>query len=155
VADERRVVTGLRAVAVFEAAKGLLVMLVGLGLFSLIHRDVEQVAESVVRHLHLNPARHYPRIFLQAAARLTDARLWILASGAFAYAVLRGVEAWGLWRARPWAEWLAILSGALYLPVELYEIVHRPTPLKAVILVVNAGIVAYVAYVRHAERHHR
>jgi uncharacterized membrane protein (DUF2068 family) len=155
VADQRRVVTGLRAVAVFEAAKGLLVMLVGLGLLSLIHRDVEQVAESVVRHLHLNPARHYPRIFLQAAGRLTDARLWMLASGAVAYAILRGVEAWGLWRARPWAEWVAIVSGALYLPVELYELVHRPTPLKAVILAVNAGIVAYVAYVRLAERHHR
>jgi uncharacterized membrane protein (DUF2068 family) len=150
VSDERRIVAGLRAVAAFEGAKGLLVLLVGLGLFSLMHRDVEHIAESVVRHLHLNPARHYPRVFLEAAGRMTDARLWMLASGAFAYALVRGVEAYGLWRARPWAEWFAIASGLLYLPVELYDLIRRPTAVMVVILLVNTGIVSYVAYVRLA-----
>src|SRR5512144_295848 len=103
--------SGIRTVAVLEAAKGALVMAAGLGLLSLLHRDVQHAAEAVVRHLHLNPARHYPRVFLEAAARTTDRRLWLLASGAFAYTVVRGVEAYGLWRARAWAEWFAILSG--------------------------------------------
>jgi len=95
--------TGLRTVAALEAAKGILVMLAGLGLLSLLHHDVQSLAESVVRHLHLNPAREYPRVFIEAATRLTDARLWLLASGAFAYAVVRGVEAYGLWRAGGWS----------------------------------------------------
>jgi uncharacterized membrane protein (DUF2068 family) len=135
-------------VAAFEAAKGLLVMATGLGLLSLLHHDVQRAAESVVRHLHLNPARHYPRVFLEAAAQLTDTRLWLLASGAFAYAVVRGVEAYGLWRARAWAEWFAILSGAVYLPIEIYELIHRATAPKAVVLLVNVGIVGYVCYIR-------
>lgn len=134
--------------AAFEAAKGLLVMATGLGLLSLLHHDVQRAAESVVRHLHLNPARHYPRVFLEAAAQLTDTRLWLLASGAFAYAVVRGVEAYGLWRARAWAEWFAILSGAVYLPIEIYELIHRATAPKAVVLLVNVGIVGYVCYIR-------
>jgi uncharacterized membrane protein (DUF2068 family) len=135
-------------VAAFEAAKGLLVMATGLGLLSLLHHDVQRAAESVVRHLHLNPARHYPRVFLEAAAELTDTRLWLLASGAFAYAVVRGVEAYGLWRARAWAEWFAILSGAVYLPIEIYELIHHATAPKAVVLLVNVGIVGYVCYIR-------
>jgi uncharacterized membrane protein (DUF2068 family) len=135
-------------VAAFEAAKGLLVMATGLGLLSLLHHDVQRAAESVVRHLHLNPARHYPRVFLEAAAQLTDTRLWLLALGAFAYAVVRGVEAYGLWRARAWAEWFAILSGAVYLPIEIYELIHRATAQKAVVLLVNVGIVGYVCYIR-------
>ncbi len=134
--------------AAFEAAKGLLVMATGLGLLSLLHHDVQRAAESVVRHLHLNPARHYPRVFLEAAAQLTDARLWLLASGAFAYAVVRGVEAYGLWSARAWAEWFAILSGAVYLPIEIYELIHHATAPKAVVLLVNVGIVGYVCYIR-------
>ncbi len=134
--------------AAFEAAKGLLVMATGLGLLSLLHHDVQRAAESVVRHLHLNPARHYPRVFLEAAAQLTDTRLWLLASGAFAYAVVRGVEAYGLWRARAWAEWFAILSGAVYLPIEIYELIHHATAPKAVVLLVNVGIVGYVCYIR-------
>lgn len=134
--------------AAFEAAKGLLVMATGLGLLSLLHHDVQRAAESVVRHLHLNPARHYPRVFLEAAAELTDTRLWLLASGAFAYAVVRGVEAYGLWSARAWAEWFAILSGAVYLPIEIYELIHHATAPKAVVLLVNVGIVGYVCYIR-------
>jgi len=135
-------------VAAFEAAKGLLVMVTGFGLLSLLHHDVQRAAESVVRHLHLNPARHYPRVFLEAAAQVTDARLWLLASGAFAYAVVRGVEAYGLWRARVWAEWFAILSGAIYLPIEIFELTRHASALKMVVLLVNAGIVGYVGYVR-------
>jgi len=144
-------VTGLRTVATFEAAKGVLVMVVGLGLLSLVHHDVQSVAESVVRHLHLNPARRYPRVFLEASARVTDARLWLLATGAFAYAAIRGIEAYGLWHALHWAEWFAILSGAIYLPVEIYELAHRPTAPKAAVLLVNLGIVAYVSWVRYRD----
>jgi uncharacterized membrane protein (DUF2068 family) len=150
--SQRPTVVGLRTVAVFEAAKGLLVLAAGLGLLSLLHRDVQQAAESVVRHLHLNPARHYPRVFIEAATRVTDARLWLLASGAFAYGVVRGIEAYGLWRARAWATWLAILSGVIYLPIEIYELLHHATTLKAVVLLINVGIVGYVSYVRLAER---
>jgi uncharacterized membrane protein (DUF2068 family) len=145
---QRATMAGLRTVASFEATKGILVMAVGLGLLSLIHHDVQRTAEAVVRHLHLNPARHYPRVFIEAAARVSDARLWLLASGAFAYAVVRGVEAYGLWRARVWAEWVAILSGAIYLPIETYALVHHATAVKAIVLLVNVAIVGCVAYVR-------
>jgi uncharacterized membrane protein (DUF2068 family) len=138
----------LRTVAAFEAAKGLVVMLVGFGLLSLVHHDVQRAAESIVRHLHMNPARHMPRVFLDAAGRMTDKRLWLLAAGAFAYSAVRMAEAYGLWRARPWAEWLAILSGGLYVPVEIYELWRHPTRIKAAILAVNLGIVLYVAWVR-------
>lgn len=54
----------VQIVALFEGAKGALVLLTGLGLLALIHRNVHQVAEQLVRHLHFNPARQYPRIFL-------------------------------------------------------------------------------------------
>ena len=143
----RTAATGLRTVATFEAAKGFLVMAAGVGLLSLLHQDVQQAAESAVRHLHLNPAHYYARAFIEAATRLTDTRLWLLACGAFAYALTRGVEAYGLWRARVWGEWLAILSGTLYLPIEIYALVHHATALKAAVLVITVGIVAYVAYV--------
>jgi uncharacterized membrane protein (DUF2068 family) len=135
-------------VAAFEAGKGLLVLASGLGLLSLLHRDVQHAAESIVKHLHLNPARHYPRIFLEAAGRVNDRRLWWMAAGAFAYATVRGVEAYGLWRARVWAEWVAILGGALYLPIEIYGLVEHATAVKLVVFLVNLGIVAYVVSVR-------
>src|SRR5215813_2704130 len=143
---------GLRTIAVLEAAKGGLVLLVGVGLLSLLHRDVGLMAAHLVQRIHLNPARRYPFIFLQAAARVTDAKLWALAGGAIAYAALRFIEAYGLWHRRVWAEWFALLSGGLYLPVELYEFVKRPTGLRLGIFLVNAAIVLYLLSCRFAAR---
>ena len=144
----RTTLAGVRAVAIFEAAKGLLVLAVGLGLLTLLHHDLQRAAESLVRHLHLDPARHYPRIFLKAASRLNDRRLTLLAVGAFAYAVLRFVEAYGLWYVRHWAEWVAIISTGLYLPVELFELVQRATAVRAFVFISNLLIVAGMLYVR-------
>jgi uncharacterized membrane protein (DUF2068 family) len=148
--DTTAPLVGLRAIAVFEAAKGALVLLVGVGLLSLLHRDAGAVAAQLVRRLHLNPARHYPMIFLQAAATVTDAKLWALAAGATAYATVRFIEACGLWQRRVWAEWFALLSTSLYLPVELYELVEHRTPTAAVVLLSNTLIVLYLLYCRLA-----
>ena len=77
-----RLSQGIRLVALFEAAKGALILLAGFGLLALVHRDLQHVADEVVRRFHLNPARHYPRIFIEAAGKATDARLWLLAGAA-------------------------------------------------------------------------
>jgi uncharacterized membrane protein (DUF2068 family) len=140
---------GLKAVAIFEAFKGLAVILAGIGLLAFIHRDIQAFAERLVIHLHLNPARHYPRVFIEAAGRLTDANLWMLAAGALAYSTLRFAEAFGLWRARPWAEWIGIVSGGVYLPAEVFELIRRPTPLKAGLLILNAALVIYLSIIRY------
>jgi uncharacterized membrane protein (DUF2068 family) len=61
------------------------------------------------------------------------------------------VEAHGLWRGRTWAQWFAIVAGGIYLPVEIYEIARHATVIKAVVLLINLGIVGCVAYVRLVE----
>jgi uncharacterized membrane protein (DUF2068 family) len=142
------IAAGVRVVAMFEALKGTLVLVAGFGLLSLVHRDLEDLAERLVQHSHLNPASHYPRVFVEAASQMNDSRLRTLAALAFAYSVVRFVEAYGLWHMRAWAEWFAILSGCLYLPVELYELLERPTHLRGLVLFFNAVIVAYLLYVR-------
>jgi uncharacterized membrane protein (DUF2068 family) len=106
---------GLRTVAILEGMKGLFVLGAGLGVLSLVHRDVQAIADKVVRHFHLNPASRYPHIFLEAAAQVTDASLWLLAMIALLYALARFVEAYGLWYRRRWAQWFALVTGALYL----------------------------------------
>lgn len=150
----RELTAGLRVVALFEALKGTLTLVAGFGLLSLVHRDLEDLAERLVRHSHLNPASHYPRIFIEAAARTDDARLRTLAAMAFAYTVVRFVEAYGLWHARAWAEWFAIISGGLYLPVEAYELITHPTLIRAGVLFFNTLIVAYMLYIRLSSKGH-
>jgi uncharacterized membrane protein (DUF2068 family) len=138
---------GPRIVSIFEAAKGLIVLLAGFGLLRYVHRDLHLAAERLVRHFHLNPASRYPGIFLDLADHVTDAQLWLLALSALAYAVVRFVEAYGLWQDRRWAEWFGLLMGGIYVPIELFEIARGETWPKAVLLIVNAGIVEYLSVI--------
>jgi uncharacterized membrane protein (DUF2068 family) len=149
------VARGVRVVAVFEALKGALVLSAGLGLLSLLHHDLQAVAERLVRHSHLNPAHRYPRIFIEAASHTNDSRLQSLAALAFLYAAVRFVEAYGLWRMRVWAEWFAIIAGAVYLPVEVYEIFRRATWMRGMVVLTNLLIVAYLVNVRLLSRRRR
>ena len=63
-----------------------------------------------------------------------------------AYALLRFAEAYALWSGRRWGEWLAALSGAIYVPLEVYELMRRASAIKAAALVLNAAVVAYMCY---------
>ena len=143
---------GVRWVALIEAAKGAVVLLAGFGLLALIHEDVQTLAEMLVGRLHLDAARKYPRIFIDAASHMTDARLWLLAGLAMFYACARLVEAYGLWRGRRWAEWFALATASIYMPFEILAITHRVTWIRVLALVVNAMVVGYMAYVLYGVR---
>ncbi|MCE1244310.1 DUF2127 domain-containing protein [Oryzomicrobium sp.] len=137
---------GLRAIAAMEALKGALVLIAGFGLLSLLHQDAQSVAEHLVHHLHLNPARRTPRIFLELASHVTDQRLWGLAALAALYASLRFLEAFGLWRGYAWAEWLGAVSGGIYVPLEVIELARHATALKFATLGFNLVVVVYLAW---------
>lgn len=147
-----RQLKALRAVASLELAKGLIVMLAGFGVLKLRHHDVWGVADSLLSLLHINPDRHYARVFLDWADEVTDTKLLVIAIVAMAYSLLRFSEAYGLWRERAWAEWLALVSGALYVPFEVWDLVHKPSWIRAGVLAVNLLVVAYMAYLRIEER---
>jgi uncharacterized membrane protein (DUF2068 family) len=153
--DQTSSAAGLRTIAVFEAMKGLLVLLLGVGALTMLHKDLEQAVEGLLLHLHLNPDRRLSHAILHAASRMTDGSLWGIAAAAVAYASVRFTEAWGLWHRRVWAEWFALLSGMLYLPWEIVKIIEKPNRIHAAMLLGNLMILAYMAHLRfraHRER---
>ena len=137
---------GIRIVAIMEAAKGILVLAGGFGLLTLLHRDVQAVALELISRLHLNPSKRYPTIFIDAASKMTDVRLWQLAWFALVYSTLRLIEAYGLWRERRWAEWVALVSGGIYLPIEVFEVIQKQSIFRVGTLIVNLIVVAWMAY---------
>jgi uncharacterized membrane protein (DUF2068 family) len=82
------------------------------------------------------------------ANRATDKTLWVPAIGALVDATVRSIEAFGLWRGREWAQWFALLSGALYLPGELYSLVRHLSSLKWGVLVTNAAVLLFMLILR-------
>ena len=120
-------------------------LLAASGLLALVHRNLNDLAAQLVAYSHLNPASKYPHIFLDAVSHLQERRLVWLAVGAATYAVFRLVEAYGLFWERAWAEWLAVVSGGVYVPVEIVELVRKPSLLGFVVLAINVAVVAVMA----------
>jgi uncharacterized membrane protein (DUF2068 family) len=146
--DERSSHAALRAIATVEILKGIGVLLIGLGLLRLLHKNLQLEAISLLIHLHINPDSRLPQAFLNAAANVTSGRLWLYAGACATYAAVRFTEGYGLWHSRVWAEWFALLSGALYLPWELIKLVEHPSPLHWGLILINLAVIAYMAYIR-------
>jgi len=147
---------GLRIVAGMEAMKGVLVLLAGCGLLSVIHKDLHLAAVHLVQALHFNPAKHYPSIFIDTADRVSDLQLWMLAISALLYSIIRFVEAYGLWRQMQWAEWFGLLSGGMYIPLEIFEASREFTWPRITVLLVNLGVVGYLGdALLKSRKHHK
>jgi uncharacterized membrane protein (DUF2068 family) len=150
--NQRRV---LRAVAALEFFKGVFVVLMGICAIALVHKDAWLIAESLLARLHISTDHRSAQIFLDFADSVTDARLWAAVRIAFAYAALRFTEAYGLWNARTWAEWVALVSGALLLPLEVRQLFRGITFFRSALLVGNLAIVVYMLYVILENRRER
>jgi uncharacterized membrane protein (DUF2068 family) len=142
-----RLQKGIHAVAVFEAVKGALVLAAGFGLLRLLHKDAHMIACEFITHIHLNPVQKYPKIFIHLADNISDSKLWFFASLALIYSAFRFIEGYGLWKEKTWAEWLAVISGTIYLPVEFYEIWVKVSFVRILALAANIVVVGVVAYV--------
>jgi uncharacterized membrane protein (DUF2068 family) len=146
IARERRAAlnAGLRTVALFEAVKGTLALFAAGGLFYLIPHDLRRIAIELVGRLHLNAGKSYPNVFVRILEDTSNAQLWVIGGLVVGYALVRFVEAYGLWRSRRWAEWLAAVSGAIYVPFELYELSRGISGIKLAALAANLAVVGFM-----------
>ena len=135
----------LRCIALFEAAKGLLALAATCGIISLRHTDLQAVTVAFLLRHGIDPARHHTRLFIESVANATRHNLREIAAVGFAYALIRMVEAYGLWRGKHWAEWFAVISAGIYLPLELQHFAHRASILSMGVIVFNLVIVLYLA----------
>lgn len=135
----------LRSIALFEAVKGALVVAAACGLLSLRHTDLHAATDAFLLRHGINPERHYMRLFIEGVARATNHHVGEIAAIGFAYALVRFVEAYGLWREKHWAEWFAVISAGIYLPLELTHFGSHPSFFNAGVILVNMLIILYLA----------
>ena len=139
---------GLRSIAVFETIKGLLGLAAAIAILTMAHKDISDIAERAMNALHINTESRIADWIFHATDRATPRSLILIAVGGFVYAAIRFAEAYGLWHAKVWAEWFALVSGCLYLPLEVWELARHANWFKWAILGMNLIIVIYIAVIR-------
>lgn len=140
-ADDRGA-RGIRAIALFEAAKGVLSTALAAALLAIGPDALQQRIAYVMALLRLIPDDGSRPSLLDA---ISPESLHIAVAVLAAYAAMRLIEGWGLWRHRIWASWLGCIGAALYVPFEVYALWRHPDWLTWGVLLLNLLIIAVLA----------
>ena len=136
----------LRTIALYKLIKVLLLLAVAYGELRL--RDAS-IAAKLLSWAQARPYGLEHRIVTQLLewfSGLSVSRVNALRIVTLGYAAVFAVEGVGLWMQKRWAEWLTTIITASLIPLEAWEMFLRPTIGKALILLANAAIVAYLAW---------
>ena len=131
-------------IALFKLVKALMLIAVGIGALRLLHKDVGSVVEHWVEVLRVDPDNHYVHSLMVKLFRVTPKQLEAVSVGTFFYAALLLTEGVGLLLRKHWAEYFTVITTALLIPLEVFEMVKHLTAMKAVVLLINVAIVVYL-----------
>ena len=142
-----------------KIVKGTLLLLVALGVYSLAGKDLGDLFDQFLRHVHLDPENKFFSAIGDRLDTVTPANVKLVASGTFllgAFLLTCGV---GLACRAHWAIWVVIGESAFFVPVEIYELVRRPSYELLLVLAVNVLVVCYLFFnrqrlFRHHHNHH-
>lgn len=138
--------TVLRTVAVFKLLKAAALILTGIGILKLLHKDVATTLQHWVAVVGFDPGHRFVGEAIERATAMPHQRILDLGIVSFIYAGLFITEGVGLWRMKRWAEWFTVIITGSLVPIEVYEIVHRPTALRIAVLLINVAVVIYLLW---------
>ena len=154
----------LYVIIAIKLLKGLLFVSLAVVAYTLSDNDLPAEYRHLLQHLRLNPERRFWADLAVQVGHLTEANVLWAAAGTLVYSLFSLVEGVGLMFRISWAGWLAIGESAFFIPIEIYDLVHRTLPEQPrpghtvtvlVILGLNILIVWYLFQNRHRLfRHH-
>jgi uncharacterized membrane protein (DUF2068 family) len=132
-------------IGAFKLLKGAGLLIAGFGLLKLLHKDVAAVALHWIEVLRVDPDNRFIHRALLRIFNVTPKQLKELSVGTFLYAAIFLIEGSGLLARRHWAEYMTLISTALFVPIEVYEIYRHVTLTRIGVLAINLAIVWYLA----------
>jgi uncharacterized membrane protein (DUF2068 family) len=136
----------LQAVAALKLLEALVLCATGVAALELLRPDITQGVENWLSLLPLSSEQRIAQHLLNSLTGLGPHRIKALGGVVFAYAALFVVEGVGLLRKKRWAEWVTVLTTALLVPFELWELSERATLAKAGALAINLLVLWYLVH---------
>jgi uncharacterized membrane protein (DUF2068 family) len=143
----------IRCIGVFKLLKAASLIVVGFGILKLIHEDVAMQLDHWIATLGFDPGSRMISHAIQKAINLSPTKFKEFGFVSFVYAGLFLTEGIGLCLLKHWAEWFTVVITSSLLPFEIYEIFHRPTLIKVLVLILNIAVVLYLLYRITSEGH--
>ena len=147
----------LRALALERFVRGVLLVLLAYGVyrFNGSRNALRQVFDSylpllqpLADRLGVNLEAAGPVRLIEKALNAQHSTLVLVATGVLAYGALELIEGVGLWSLRRWGEYVAVVGTSVFIPLEIYELLHTVTWLRVVALAVNLFAVVYLLWTK-------
>ena len=132
----------LRWIAGYNLGKGVLLLVLGVGLLGLLHKNVDEIVGNWIALIGLDLDNRHIAALLARLDLVTDKQVGQLSRLAFLFAAVFTVEGGGLLFNQRWAKFLTVIVTASFIPIELYETLLRFGFGKLTLLVLNAAMVA-------------
>lgn len=148
----------LRLIGAFKLLKGILLVAAAFAVFNLIHKDLADLIVEWSHRLHIAPGNRLVEHLVERVLTVTQRQLFVVGVVLLAYAAMFTVEGIGLLLVKHWAEWMTVITTSGLIPFEIYEMIERPSWLKALAMMINIAIAVYLYWhVRReaAEKQHR
>jgi uncharacterized membrane protein (DUF2068 family) len=160
----------LYAIIFFKLAKGLLACFLACVLYlqpaNELPTDYEELmgrpaVKEVFHYLRIHPENEFFARLAKQISNATEAGVRATVIGALLWSLFPLTEGVGLLFRVKWAGWLAIGESAFFVPVEIYELVRKPSWFMVAVTVINIFIVWYLYtnrerlfYHHHRHPHH-
>ena len=107
--------------------------------------DREQpIIRSLFRQLGYNINHSKLVGLIHHALALSSGWITLLAAGLALYAIVELIEGTGLWLARRWGEYFAMVATSLGMPLEIYELAKKVTVTTLILFAINLALVLYL-----------
>ena len=144
----------LYAIIAIKLGKGLLLLLLAAGVYSLHDNNLPDEFRQSLQFFHLDPEKAFFTALARKISEITPANVVWIARGTVLYSLFSLIEGTGLMFRISWAGWLAIGESAFFIPIEVYELIRRYSLSLVVILGLNILIVWYLFQNRERLFHH-
>ncbi len=131
-------------IGLMKLLKGAGLLAIGIGVLSLMHRDAEETVRHWVEFVRVDSHARLVDHLIEKVGGVSPRTLRRLGVGTLAYAAVFTTEGIGLLLAKPWAEYLTTAVTLSFLPIEVYELMHRPSIAKVVVTSINVAVVVYL-----------
>lgn len=143
----------LRMLAIERWVRGVIIALLGVGVFrlkttqvslqQLFDRDLKSL-KPFFDQIHFAVSDSSTVDAIERVLNAKPSTLNLIAAGLLCYGALQILEGVGLWSLKRWGEYVAVVGTTLFIPLEVYEVTQKVSWLKVTVLVINIAAVFYL-----------
>ncbi len=147
----------LRLLAAERFIRGVLLVALAYGVYKFngardslerVFKEYLPTLEPLADKLGIDLQNTGPVKLIQKALDAQHSTLELVAVGVLAYGALELLEGVGLWLMRRWGEYVAVVGTAVFIPLEIYELLERVTWLRVVAFALNVFAVVYILWTK-------